>query len=418
MGGNFYDIPFRQLTTDSDFSCKDGEIFSVEGLLPFPQFQTPNPPSPPPPPDIDFGLVRGILPGWHALAGDFPAKRVAVSDVSIETLTPLAGQLLSRFKTEATARGLFVSPFYAMAVWKSLEGAYLSPTLPVMMVPNSLVPLVATDDNLSGDEVDLRIAGAVCNLFFRMRAPEVLRDFVGRIASLEVLVSRSLIRFDDFTSILPSKRATTDNFCRSLDLSTGEIADRKVCDVTLPLAWTATSSGLRISGADLSISPAQLDSSMVFYPFASVPLSEIDRASGWGEAGLRNIGDSRYEGWGPTLKYSELTSISGTNVAIARPITLEGQNMNFRLSTRPLKLSGGARLKRITHVRVRGNYTPENITTIVYASRDMLRWWPVAKREGGTMVSLPRSSFRFFRVELSGYLGAGETLEGLSLDDI
>ena len=47
----------------------------------------------------------------------------------------------------------------------------------------------------------------------------------------------------------------------------------------------------------------------------------------------------------------------------------------------------------------------------------MLKWWCISRREGGTMVVLPRSVFRFYKVGITGMLQQGETLEGLAVED-
>lgn len=402
MSNIFFDIPFRTSTSDSDFICKDGEILSSTSLaLQNPSLLNQNLQLPPPP--VDFALVRTILPGWHAIPSDFPRKTLVGSDPSMEYWTSLASQLLAQFQSEAAVQSLFIAPFYVTGAWKTIDGRYLSPSSPKMLIPNSIIPLVATDDNITITELEFRIAGAVCSLYFKTGAPEWLRDYVGIIDSLDLLVSHPLYDLSDLSAILPSKKVGTDNFCRCLDISSGEISDTRVSTLTLPLAWTP-SSYLRLENSHLSTH---------FYPFASVPLSKIDIANSWGPAGKRGIGDKLYRELINPMKYSDM--IGGNENKTASPVALRGSDAEFSVETRPLKLSGAAEFKQIRRIYLRGHYTPSLLTISVYGSRDMLSWSLIAKRKGGTAVSLPLTSFRFYRVGVSGYLASSETLEGLTL---
>lgn len=404
MSSNFYDIPFRFLSSDSDFICKDGELLSMTGLTVNDRVQ-----KSPPSPDIEFALVRDILKGWHPISTDFPSKTLVASDPSMEYWTGLASQLLSQFKYDAGSQGLFVSPFYVLAAWKTKDGNYMSPSQPALMIPNSVVPPVAIDDNISSAELQFRIAGAVCRLYFKISTHESLRDWVAEIESLEILVSNSLIRFDNFISFLPSKLVSTDNTCVSLNLITDAIEEEKVCTTDMPLAWTPSSSSLIPEGHY----PESQIKSLKFYPFASIPLNQVDIADSWGPAGIRGIGDFIYGSIGEGLKYQSLTpenreqKISGTCI-------LRGTDSDFTLTTRPIKLSVATALKRIKRIFLRGNYEPSKILINVYGSRDMLKWWHIAKGQA-SVVGLPLSYFRFYKVEIKGYLSSAQTLEGISL---
>lgn len=410
MGSNFFDIPFRPKSTDSDFACKDGEISEsgnltlvYGGSLASDLILEAEGSSGLLSPDIDFGLVRKPLKGWNVIADDFPTKTLAASDPSIEYWTPLALQMLSQFQSDAGGQGMFVAPFYVMGAWKRKDGGYMSPSSPVLMTPNSQVPLVATAENISATELSFRIAGAVCSLYFRMHAPEYLRDLVGIIDSMVILRSSPLHNYGNIRAFLPSRRVTTDNFCRSLNLNTGETTENRVCTETLPLAWIPTTPSLLPEPSGLK-----------YYPFASIPLREVDIADTWGEAGRRGIGDSLFENLEESLLLSE-TRNGKAGTSTSRVVTLAGQDSDFSLTTRPLKLTVAGAWKTIRRVCLRGNYTPANIILRVYGSRDMLTWWKLSERKGGTQTLLPRSSFRFYRVSIEGYLSNGETLEGVTL---
>ena len=405
MGSKFFDIQFRSHSSDSDFACRDGEVngdevngdkgygdggyrdegYGINGDKGYGGIGI----------DIQFGLVRDTLRGWHANPDQFPMKTLVATEGSMEYWTRLGAQLLARFKNEAGLQGLFVAPFYVMAAWKMADGGYMSPTEPVLMMPNSVVPLVATDGDVTATELEFKIAAAVCSLYFRMAAPEALRDWVGKIESLEIFVSEPLIDYDTFSAFLPSRHVTTDNHCESLDPVSGVISRQRVCTETLQLAWSANQKG-----------SWSVDKGRKFYAIASVPLSEVDLAEEWTGAGIR---DGIYGDKGSGMTFEEISGRRGSSV----PIVIEGKDEETEVETRPLKLSGAGELKRISRVYLRGNYDPAAITMRVYGSRDMLTWWKIAERRGGSAVALPYASFRFFRVAVSGMLRRGETLEGI-----
>ena len=391
------DIPFRSPSSASDFSCKDGEITS---LIPYPSSGSLITP------DIDFAIVRDRLPGWHLHPDQYPMKTLIASDPSMEYWTSLGAQLLSQFQSEAANQGLFVSPFYVMAAWKTYEGYHLSPTRPVLLTPNSDVPLVATDGDINATELEFKIAAAVCSLYFRMRAPEVLRDWVGIIESLDIFVSEPLYSYNTFKAFLPYKHITTDNSCECLDLNSGEIATKRICTDTLTLAWKANlgigDGGLGIRDGGLGIRDGGLGIRDGVLGIASIPLGEVDLK----------------DNWSPLSFISEHRPLPNNTVTLreGQELIIQGMGREISLSTRPLKLTGAGEFKRLVRVYLRGNFTPENLTFSFYGSYDMLTWWKISEIKGGAVLAFPSSRFRFFRAEVKGMLVSGENLQGISIE--
>ena len=413
MSSNFFDIPFRRSTYDSDFICKDGELLSVDNALVLCEGQPIEPDSLsssflpdilnfPPVPDVDFALVRTTLAGWHIHPDAYPSKTLVASDPSMDYWTKMGAQLLQQFVNDARNQMKFVAPVYAMAAWRTYEGNYLSLSDPVKLTSNSEVPLVATDGDISAKELEFKIAGAICNLYFRMRAPEVLRDWVGKIESLVIMVSKPTENYNSYQAFLPSKRVNTDSLCESLDLETGIISWERICTETLPLAWKANLTSSSEAGPDTRI----------FYPFVSVPLSEVDIADGWTDAVNSKISFPVERMYENGIRYSGIGT-SDKDVLKSKTVTIAGRGEEMSIATRPLKLTGG-NFKMMRKVYLRGSYTPANITINVYGSRDMLKWWLISKRKGGTVAILPRSSFRFYRLQIFGHLSPTESLQGLT----
>lgn len=420
MDRKFFDIPFRNRTPDSDFHCPDGEISDISNariicsdgeMLDADSFLNQGElwtSETVPVPQISFALLRDILPGWHANYNIYPSKTLIASQPSMEYWTSLAGQLLERFQSEATLENLFVSPFYATAAWRMSDGTLRAPAEGTLLIPNSDVPLVATEGSPEAEELEIRVAGAVCRLLVKMPLQEVLRDWVGRIKSLEILVSSPLQRYETLTSFIPERRATTAAFCESLDLDSGEISRRRICSDILPLAWKAYVRGT--SNWDSSEGFEERK----FYRFASIPLGEIDLLKDWKTPGVTGPGEIVFGLNNKGVAYSVLQE-PGKGAMKSKTVTVEGIGEEMRLVTRPLKLSGAGELKVARKLFLRGNYDPSSISIAVSASREMLHWQTISKRKGGTMAMLPCSPFRFYRLEVSGRLAPGETLEGFTL---
>ena len=405
MSFNIFDIPFRTRSSESDFLCKDGEISSGTDPLLGDNTEAPTP-------EISFFLVRDILKGWHNHPDVYPAAILAASEPSMEYWTNLGARLLMSFQAEASEQSLFVTPFFVTAAWKTVTGIYLKPSPPQIMIPNSKAPLVTTAEEINKQEPEFRVAGAVCSLCMKMKAPEVLRDWVGKIASLEILVSDSLHTYDTLRTFMPRRRVTTDAWCRSLDPITGETADRRICTDTLPLAWTTATTGEIIQTTATS---AETLRNLHFHPFFSVPLSEADRLESLtkctpdSDIGFRLI---------PTegdLTYAQILN-SSKPAQISRPVIIEGNGGEIDITTRPLKFSGAGTLKKVRRIYLRGDYEPERLTISVYASRDMLKWWRVSVRSGGTVAALPPTPFRFYKLRIEGVLAEGFNLQGFTVE--
>ena len=413
MGSKFYDIPFRCRSAKSDFCCKDGELMRVDGVnlkdengdsFTLPADFTGESGGETlsgvvPTPEISFALVRDILPGWHIHPDVYPSKILAASETSMEYWTKLAAQMLAAFQSEACRRNLYVAPFLVFAAWKTAGGLYLSPTSPQLMIPNSDVPLVATDGDISQQELEIKVAGAVCSLRFKMRAPEVLRNFVGKIESLEVFVSNPIHNYNTFLSFLPQRRVSSTSWCRCLDESTGVIANRLICTEIQPLAWKAMVENRNSAG-------------LKYRAVASIPLGEIDLLEDWTAV---SSGSDPLEDWeSEEITYAGLSSSSVSDMKSAT-VTIEGRGEEIDVETRPLKLSGAGEFKLMAKVFLRGRFREERLKFSVYASRDMRRWWPVAVSTGGAVVGLPRSYFRFYRFRIEGRLEEGENLQGITI---
>ena len=402
MAKKIFDIPFRWRTNNSDFLCNDGELESVPSpdenfgdnqLFPTsPGFSYDDKLPASLQSLTSFALKRTTLPGWNINPDQYPMKTLVASEPSMEYWNKLTAQLLGRFQSEAASQNLFTAPFYAKAAWKLTTGQYISITDPFLLTPNSQIPVVTTDGNILADEVKFKVAGAVCSLTLKMTAPEWLRDWVGIIEALEIFVSNPLIKYDSLTSLLPSKNVTTDNYCEAIDPVSGNVKRTRVCTESLPIGWKA----------------AKLETlkETSYIRYASIPLADVDL--------LRDR--SSLDAWVTPAgeEFNSSLSSSSDKSKFTDPVIIFGRNETVNLKTRPIKLSSPGELKRVSQIFLRGHFSPQSITFTAYGSRDMLHWWKIATTRGN-ILQLPRSSFRFFSLEISGLLAEGETLEGFTI---
>ena len=394
-----FDVVFKTRSSLSEFACYDGEIESLSGgKNQLPDVWTDETLTPPPP-DVDFAIVRDTLKGWHLIPDDFPSKTIPASSPSMEYWNSMAAQLLSHFVSEASNRGLLVAPFYAMAAWRGTDGRFLSCSKPARLTPNSKVPLVGSFGDISESELEFKIAAALGGLNLRMRAPELLRDFVGIIESLTVFVSQPLHSYDSYHALIPGKRCSTDSYCECLDKETGEISRQTVCTTVMPIGWSANLKEIRMESTH---------NGLTYYPIGAIPLGEVDLWEEWRDIPV-SLDDEAKAG----IQYGKIGEAVGESKS--KETVVEGRGDAIKVLTRPIKLSGAGMLKTIRRVYLRGKYTPSLITITVLGSRDMLKWWKISQRKGGTVVALPGSPMRFYKIQIEGYLAEGENLQGLTL---
>lgn len=101
MGSKFFDLQFLTRSDSSDFSCKDGEIESCQGLHIEAAGQRIDTDGNynsnlgatveiPPTPQVEFALKRTILPGWHSYPDLYPSKTVAATKPTMDYWNKMA----------------------------------------------------------------------------------------------------------------------------------------------------------------------------------------------------------------------------------------------------------------------------------------------------------------------------------------
>lgn len=95
-------------------------------------------------------------------------------------------------------------------------------------------------------------------------------------------------------------------------------------------------------------------------------------------------------------------------------LLIRGTGEEGILVTRPIKLSDGESFKRVKRITLRGIFDPSLTDMEVEGSRELNRWFRLARGFSTATVSVGRHPIRFLRVTIRGRLSPHEYLESLS----
>lgn len=273
MGGKIISVPLRAGSVKGDYSCADGEIESLENLMTTPggagdtgdagegddvtqayAVTKDYGHTVPEAPNVEFSLRRATVPGWHANAAMFPSADVACADKTSEGWARKALEMLESIRAEAAENGLFTEPFLALAALRLSDGTHLSPSPPVLMIPNSEAPLVAGSADLSADRMRMKAVMAVCRLRMRAAVPAIPGPLKGKVTYIDVFVSPPVPLYDRKAIPAGHHGISSGNFTHS------QADGPEVCETLLsadafaqawkPSATTATVFSRTIQGID------------------------------------------------------------------------------------------------------------------------------------------------------------------------
>lgn len=249
-------IPFRLASTRGDYGCADGELASVANATitsTTPPAAAPDTPGEathdvipaeeaarllqlPPAPSVCFSLRACALSGWHNHPDNLPAITVQAGTRTLAGWGEKAMQTAVAFCRDAERSNLFTEPFLVLAAWRLDDGAVVSPSLPVLMTPNSSPFLVEGEENLDSDTMRLGVAAAVCSLRMNVLRADVTALRALGVTALEVYVSDPLPLFDRKGTPRAVRRVTDGNLTHS-SLLDGECGERVVYDRTFGQGW-------------------------------------------------------------------------------------------------------------------------------------------------------------------------------------
>lgn len=307
MSDKIFSIPFRSRSLKSDYSCGDGELESIENAVicsskaseimadstPFeyPEIVRDCKKEFPPLPEIEFSLRQDILPGWHIHPSMFPSKIMENSGNTEESWGKAATRVLDGLRDEAAKENLFCLPFLVIAAWRidgGIDGridgpvskvSHIMPVPPVLMIPNSSVPLITGNGDFEASHMEMSVKWALCRLCFRFDKKEELRSWADRVKALDIMVSRPLELYSDSGDMRFQKGVTTDCFTHSEEWDSGLNRERRLTDASFPFGWKPRAKGSLLRDV------LSLDN---FYTVSSIPFDRLTQMNDFQEVDFTN----------------------------------------------------------------------------------------------------------------------------------
>ena len=301
-------IPFMLKGGKGDYFCEDGEIETCSGFIPLTEKENllfgddiyndensenddPNKGDEnnesydngikdkidirlPPVPEVRFNLLRSVLPTWNVHPDMLPSRIMEAGEKTSSGWGEKALEALSEFEVIARKENLMVYPFFIICAWRLIGGKHIMPTLPMLMIPNSEVPLIGGSLNYDLEEMEMRLTATVCKIQWCSAIPESIREFSDEITHLDIMVSKPLDIYDRRLNPYSVKRGSSTNFTLSQDPYTGRLEEKRITDEVFPQSWRPRSQN------DYSIlsSLLKLDT---FYTISEIPISEITQSDGF-----------------------------------------------------------------------------------------------------------------------------------------
>lgn len=251
MKGKVISVLLRNKSAAGDYACADGEIESCDGLVLAAPVESrvgvdDSSPAPgaggwqgrfPPAPEVEFSLERRVLPGWQGTSDMLPSAEAETKDNTAEGWRKEAARFIGDFMADARLHGLFVEPFFVLAALRLADGSRVSPTSPVLMIPNSEAPIVvAGDADLTVKRMTLRAVAAVCGLRCRVMNAAALREWRGEVTHLDIFVSSPVRLYDEGRDFVGHHRLEISLYSHSYG-SSGRNGECRVAEDVFDMAW-------------------------------------------------------------------------------------------------------------------------------------------------------------------------------------
>lgn len=331
--GKVFSIPLRLKSSLGDYLCGDGEIAELENALtgmieesdpteePDSSLQSGDNEgesgdsesadsssllavSFPPCPLIEFGLKRGVVPGWHNHPFRLPSVTVGNSSPSSASWSKIALDTLLSLERDITKAGMFMEPFFALCALRLNDGHHILPSSPVLMIPLSQPPLIAASGDVSASSMELSFTVAPCMLQYRLVIPPELLSWTDRISHIDLFVSNPLQLYDRKT--LPGffHNKGFSGFSHSLHPE-GFAGEHWVTEESFPRAWSPVAT-------DDALWQQNLTSISEFRLVSSIPLAEASSTLGFVDVKL-NCGplSTVYSSASYTPEYAHLSGVAG-----------------------------------------------------------------------------------------------------------
>lgn len=138
----------------------------------------------------------------------------ATKDELADITQRVYAQLLSAVNETIIANGYFYQPFFIRYAYRMYDGTYAWHSSPILMLPNTTVPIIAITSNEAGSEADKRTVGSQLNIpYFSLNHNicsnqiEQLKTWTDIISAIDIFISAPIYTFDQALDLAP---ATTD----------------------------------------------------------------------------------------------------------------------------------------------------------------------------------------------------------------
>lgn len=147
-------------------------------------------------PVVRFALKPEIVKGWHSHIDNLPSKVVdAPSKPSVETWGAAARKVFAEYERDAEEAHLFTRPFLALSAVRLRSGERILPSMPVLLIPQRMIPYVAGSDNFNLQSMNMSVAAMASRLRMSVTiAPGLLAPEL-EAETLEIFVSAPIDTF-------------------------------------------------------------------------------------------------------------------------------------------------------------------------------------------------------------------------------
>lgn len=449
MTGNIYSIPLKPHSLKSDYACPDGEIAGALNLTFVNGSLTGGVPSGNnavvdgsdyeiPPPTVEFALKQEVVPGWHIHPDMLPSRIMDAPSVGKDT-SPTesdwgsrAMQVIDAFEEDVARHNLFTQPFLVMAAWRLSDGSHVSPTKPMMMIPNSGAPVVEGSADFTVPTMKMSVIEAACSLRWKLQndgeaispeSPVLTSDNQkSPIAGIDIFVSEPVSLYDPKEPAKGFHRFECTNYTRSTGAD-GSTGDRRIYDGTIVQGWKAPA-------LEPGYVAYKFNRIKTFRKIAGIDVTDFAPSGDFREV-MMDDGSLRVlwalDGYAPEFTIdsdNDTTTQDMTDDSwkafVPEEWNLDGGDFTTEgdwsvFVTRPLKFDVPEERKQVTGVTLRGVYDRRDVSMALYGSENLMDWRLLVRADRGVIAGLWATKSRFFRLAVKTKATSAQYIQALTI---
>lgn len=308
MSGKIISVYMRARSESGEYSCPDGEIESLEngeviGVNNVMSRDYENPDNDkeqiggeesegysvdlPMPPVLEFALRHKVLPGWNIHVTMLPSKEVECDVHTEDGWGIKAQEVLNEFMKECRHRNYFVEPFMVICALRTEDGHHILPSSPVLMIPNGKAPSTVGNSDFSENKMDMRVVAAPCSLCVRIRELYNIKEWNGRIQSLDIFVTASIPLYERGSEMKGCHREGSSQYTHSYG-EDGVSCERRLTSEIFPQVWTPEEKSDGVKSASIMCADT-------FRMVKSIPLNSLSISNDFTEVVMDGAGLDGFE---------------------------------------------------------------------------------------------------------------------------